>query len=71
MASKTRGSIMINKKDKIMLDGLGVHPDDLDDGGDMLNELNDIMDPNSHLYDHITPAKSYSNAVKKLKKGVK
>ena len=62
---------MINKKDKIMLDGLGIHPNDLDDGGDMLNELNDIMDLNSHLYDHITPAKSYSNAVKKLKKGIK
>ena len=63
---------MDDKKNRqIMLDGLGIHPNDLNDGGDMLNELNDIMDPNSHLYDHITPAKSYSNAVKKLKKGVK
>ena len=63
---------MDDKKNKqIMFDALGIHPNDLDDGGDMLNELNDIMDLNSHLYDHITPAKSYSNAVKKLKKGIK
>ena len=63
---------MDDKKNKqIMFDALGIHPDDLDDGGYMVNELNDIYNLNSHLYDDITPAKSYSNAVKKLKKGIK
>ena len=63
---------MDDKKNKqIMFDALGIHLDDLDDGGDMVNELNDIYNLNSHLYDDITPAKSYSNAVKKLKKGIK
>ena len=72
MATKTKGLIMDDKKNRqIMVDALGIHPDDLDDGGEMLNELNDIYNLNSHLYDDITPAKSYSNAVKKLKKGVK
>jgi hypothetical protein len=72
MATKTKGLIMDDKKNKqIMFDALGIHPDDLDDGGDMVNELNDIYNLNSHLYDDITPAKSYSNAVKKLKKGIK
>ena len=63
---------MDDKKNRqIMFDALGIHPDDLDDGGEMLNELNDIYNLNSHLYDDITPSKSYSNAVKKLKKGIK
>lgn len=41
-----------------MIDALGISPNDLDEGGSMLNELNDIMNLDSHLYDNLKPSKS-------------
>ena len=37
---------LIKLKDKIMLDSLGISSSDLNDSGDMMDELRDIMEDN-------------------------
>jgi len=59
------------KKDNILLSNLGLSRDDLDDSGDMLEELKDIMDLNSNLYKTESPNISYKKAVNNLKSKVR
>ena len=59
------------KKDNILLSNLGLSRDDLDDSGDMLEELKDIMDLNSDLYKTESPNISYKKAVNNLKSKVR
>ena len=59
------------KKDNILLSNLGLSRNDLDDSGDMLEELKDIMDLNSDLYKTESPNISYKKAVNNLKSKVR
>ena len=59
------------KKDNILLSNLGLSRNDLDDSGDMLEELKDIMNLNSDLYKTESPNISYKKAVNNLKSKVR
>jgi len=62
---------MSTKKDNILLSNLGLSLNDLDDSGDMLKELKDIMNLDSDLYKTESPNISYKKAVNKLKSTVR